>query len=494
MPKSSQKENIEIESVEELLRQLLAEQFLSILDEKFKIKMGGAPKMGAPKPPSYKSAAPKSSLPKSSSPKMAKKVSSWDSFKSSISKANDRQKMNDRIQGLQSDLTGKNKTGVFKSADSEKEESSDEVKLKEQAANAEEAKDQLASIGRDFIVNQARTSGKQPADEILKAFEGGAEDLKKKLETDPTAVQSLLDAGLTEMLTTDKAAAKKLASQPSVGSVTPQLVTKALKDSREEVQDAWDALLGSMIEGALADKESLAKAVKEALEEHESEEKSDDDKTNDNKQKKESINMKTNRLDGRRLRGRALTESQARKLIREALPLAALLPVIKKIAVVAGPRLAAALVKTAPKLAQGGKQAVAFAKKHPKVVDHLVNNGLRIALKKASDNPELMKHAGTLGLVDDAGNLKQIDSKTIRSSLDSAEGVKEQSWGEVLKQLGAAIGENEGELLKTAKESGKPSNESMSISRGGRVRLDEAGLRRLVRAALRGAEGIGDGY
>jgi hypothetical protein len=47
------------------------------------------------------------------------------------------------------------------------------------------------------------------------------------------------------------------------------------------------------------------------------------------------------------------------------------------------------------------------------------------------------------------------------------------------------IGENEGELLKTAKECGEPLNESRSIPSRRRMRLDEAGLRRLVHAVLR---------
>lgn len=181
-----------------------------------------------------------------------------------------------------------------------------------------------------------------------------------------------------------------------------------------------------------------------------------------------------------------LTEAQARKLIREALPLAALIPVIKKVAVVAGPRLAAALVRSAPKLAQGGKRAVDFARKHPKVVNHLVNHGLSIVLRKASGNPDLMKHAETLGLVGTDGLPKKIDASTITASLESARGESEQSWGEVLKQMGSALGENEEELLRTVKESTVRRTVNGTGDRDyKRIVMSESSLRGLVLSLLR---------
>jgi hypothetical protein len=181
-----------------------------------------------------------------------------------------------------------------------------------------------------------------------------------------------------------------------------------------------------------------------------------------------------------------LTESQARELIREALPLAALVPVIKKVAVVAGPRLAAALVRSAPKLAGGGKRAVAFARKHPRVVSHLVNHVLSAALEKASGNPDLMKHAEVLGLVGTDGLPKKIDASTITASLESARGASEQSWGEVLKQMGSALSENEEELLRSVKESTARRTVNETGDRDyKRIVMSESSLRGLVLSLLR---------
>jgi hypothetical protein len=168
-------------------------------------------------------------------------------------------------------------------------------------------------------------------------------------------------------------------------------------------------------------------------------------------------------------------------LIQEAVPLAALAPLIKKLSIKLGPKIAKTFVKKAPAFSQKSQKAIEFFKSHPKLLEFVIDQGLNKAIEKIADSNKEM--AKSLNLFDENNNLIKFNTQKLKNQIIQSTGEEEESWGKVLKKVGLNIVKDKENLLK-ATESINYQKQHKSNS----IKLNEQQIKKLIKILIEKTE------